>query len=44
MPDSRPWTVCNLREIDAVAVGHGFGEFQEARFASKELGGDTDRP
>ncbi|CAA9474245.1 MAG: hypothetical protein AVDCRST_MAG65-999 [uncultured Solirubrobacteraceae bacterium] len=37
MTDSGPWTVRNLREIDDAAAGHGFGEIQEARFASKEL-------
>ena len=37
MTDARPWTVRNLREIDDAAAGHGFGAFQEARFASNEL-------
>ena len=31
------YTIKNLREVDDVAEGHGFGEMQEARFAHGDL-------
>jgi quercetin dioxygenase-like cupin family protein len=31
------YTIKNLREVDDLAAGHGFGEVQEARFAHGDL-------
>jgi mannose-6-phosphate isomerase-like protein (cupin superfamily) len=34
------FTIKNLREVEDVAAGHGFGEVQEARFAHGDLDSD----
>jgi uncharacterized cupin superfamily protein len=35
------FTIKNLREVEDVAAKHGFGEFQEARFAHGDLGAEA---
>jgi mannose-6-phosphate isomerase-like protein (cupin superfamily) len=39
-PDMDAFTVVNLDSLDDMAPKFGFGEQQEARFATKALGGD----
>ena len=34
------YTIKNLRDVEDVAAGHGFGEMQEARFAHGDLGSE----
>jgi mannose-6-phosphate isomerase-like protein (cupin superfamily) len=35
------YTVKNLRDVDDMAVKHGFSEHQEARFAREDLGAES---
>ena len=35
------YTIKNLREVEDVAIKHGFSESQEARFARQDLGAET---